>query len=311
MVIPLPSPASEFGHGRLARVFWRRFLTPSGSPAIETARLPENLCADISGGRRSAGWPRGPGRAAGSAGWPRYGGVIVEASQFGVLGGVQGAAQLPVSRAARLRCLAVVHPGPGALDTGLQEARARSIASSAAQPSSASRRAPTAEAAEIALQTGAWIVALNVLEDCGYLGAATGASLRRHHRMGRLRCARPAMADSRRQMGGYAPPRRSFARSPAGARPGPRPRGRTARRRNEPGHRGRVRPDANRLRRAAITDAPRKRPGSASGNVIWSPWSPRAAPTPRSPPSCTSASAPSAPTWTGSGTRPAAAAAPT
>jgi tetratricopeptide (TPR) repeat protein len=40
-------------------------------------------------------------------------------------------------------------------------------------------------------------------------------------------------------------------------------------------------------------------------------WSPRAAPTPRSPPSCTSASALSGPTWTGSGTRPAAAAAPT
>ena len=37
----------------------------------------------------------------------------------------------------------------------------------------------------------------------------------------------------------------------------------------------------------------------------------RAAPTRRSPRSCTSASAPSAPTWTGSGTRPAAAAAPT
>ena len=51
--------------------------------------------------------------------------------------------------------------------------------------------------------------------------------------------------------------------------------------------------------------------GSAPGNGNWSPWSPRAAPTPRSPPSCTSASAPSARTWTGSGTRPAAAAAPT
>jgi hypothetical protein len=41
----------------------------------------------------------------------------------------------------------------------------------------------------------------------------------------------------------------------------------------------------------------------------WSGWSLRAAPTPRSPPSCTSPSALSAPTWTGSGTRPAAAAA--
>ena len=51
--------------------------------------------------------------------------------------------------------------------------------------------------------------------------------------------------------------------------------------------------------------------GSAPGNGSWSPWSPRAAPTRRSPRSCTSASAPSARTWTGSGTRPAAAAAPT
>jgi hypothetical protein len=40
-------------------------------------------------------------------------------------------------------------------------------------------------------------------------------------------------------------------------------------------------------------------------------WSPRAAPMPRSPPSCTSASARSARIWTGSETRPAAAAAPT
>ena len=53
-------------------------------------------------------------------------------------------------------------------------------------------------------------------------------------------------------------------------------------------------------------------PGSsAPGNGSWSPWSPRAGPTYRSPTSCTSASALSARTWTGSGTRPAAAAAPT
>ena len=57
--------------------------------------------------------------------------------------------------------------------------------------------------------------------------------------------------------------------------------------------------------------AHRARGRSAPGNGSWSPWSPRAAPTRRSPRSCTSASAPSAPTWTGSGTRPAAAAAPT
>ena len=50
-----------------------------------------------------------------------------------------------------------------------------------------------------------------------------------------------------------------------------------------------------------------QRPGAGAGQ----PWSPRAAPTRRSPPSCSSASARSARTWTGSGTRPAAAAAPT
>jgi hypothetical protein len=50
---------------------------------------------------------------------------------------------------------------------------------------------------------------------------------------------------------------------------------------------------------------------SAPGNGNWSPWSPAAAPTRRSPASCTSASGLSARTWTGSGTRPAAAAAPT
>jgi hypothetical protein len=50
---------------------------------------------------------------------------------------------------------------------------------------------------------------------------------------------------------------------------------------------------------------------SAPGNGSWLPWSPRAAPTRRLPLSCTSASARSARTWTGSGTRPAAAAVPT
>ena len=55
----------------------------------------------------------------------------------------------------------------------------------------------------------------------------------------------------------------------------------------------------------------RGRESSAPGNGNWSPWSPGAAPTPTSPRSCTSPSAPSARTWTGSVTRPAAAAAPT
>ncbi len=46
-------------------------------------------------------------------------------------------------------------------------------------------------------------------------------------------------------------------------------------------------------------------------NASWSLSSPRAGPTPRSPSSSSSASAPCVPTWTGSGTRAAAAAAPT
>ena len=57
--------------------------------------------------------------------------------------------------------------------------------------------------------------------------------------------------------------------------------------------------------------ARRARNSSANENANWSSWSRRATPTPRSRPSCTSASAPSARTWTGSATKPAAAAAPT
>jgi len=48
------------------------------------------------------------------------GGLVVEAAQLGVLGGVQGAAQLPVGQAARLRGLMVVDAGAGAPDPGLQ-----------------------------------------------------------------------------------------------------------------------------------------------------------------------------------------------
>jgi hypothetical protein len=51
--------------------------------------------------------------------------------------------------------------------------------------------------------------------------------------------------------------------------------------------------------------------GSARGNENWSRWSRRAAPTRKSRPSCMSPCARSARTWTGSGTRPAAAVAPT
>ena len=95
---------------------------------------------------------------------------------------------------------------------------------------------------------------------------------------------------------------------PAGAWCCPGSRGRGPRRGDGPGHRHRVRAHAH-LFRFAAPDAPDLAPGSsARGNSSWSPWSPRATPTPRLPRSCTSPSAPSARTWTGSETRPAAAA---
>ena len=164
------------------------------------------------------------------------------------------------------------------------------------------------EGLQLAVRTGSWIELLNGLYHCGDLCAATGrhaealtlwaacAALGRHE--GRHRSA---LACARRE--------EQLRAGPAGARARPGAGGRGARRGDEPGHRRRVRPDAHRPRPAQ--PAAPGRDSSAPGNGSWSPWSPRAAPTPRSPPSCTSASARSAPTWTGSGTRPAAAAAPT
>jgi tetratricopeptide (TPR) repeat protein len=61
----------------------------------------------------------------------------------------------------------------------------------------------------------------------------------------------------------------------------------------------------------ARRDRRRAPASSAPGSGSWSSWSPGAAPTRRSPRSCISASARSARIWTGSGTRPPAAAAPT
>ena len=48
------------------------------------------------------------------------GAVVVQAGEFGVLGGVQGATQLPVGQAVRLRYLGPVDPAAGAPDPGLQ-----------------------------------------------------------------------------------------------------------------------------------------------------------------------------------------------
>ena len=111
------------------------------------------------------------------------------------------------------------------------------------------------EAAQIALQTGVWFTILNVLDGCGYLCAATG-------RPADAITAWAAHETLERQGGfcdprlGCAPPGGRPARRPAGARPGPGPRGRTARRGDEPGHRGRVRPDADRPRPAASAGGP-------------------------------------------------------
>ena len=99
------------------------------------------------------------------------------------------------------------------------------------------------EAAQVILQTGLWFMMLAVLEGCGYLCAATG---------------RPADAvtawaaqETIVQQGGFATRRGCAAGKtpcarPGGARPGPGPRSRRAREGDEPGHRGRICPDAHR-----------------------------------------------------------------
>jgi hypothetical protein len=48
------------------------------------------------------------------------GAVVVQPGEFGMLGGVQGAAQVPVGQAVRLRWLVAVDPGAGASDPRLQ-----------------------------------------------------------------------------------------------------------------------------------------------------------------------------------------------
>ena len=115
------------------------------------------------------------------------------------------------------------------------------------------------EAAQLALQTGAWFTILNVLEDCGHLCAATG----RPADAVTVWAAWDTFESATRTPGqrrGHAAPRGRPAQRPGGARPGPGPRGRTARRGDEPGHRGRVRPDADHPGPAAER---RGRPGTA------------------------------------------------
>ena len=95
------------------------------------------------------------------------------------------------------------------------------------------------------------------------------------------------------------------SRGPAAVGECPGTPGRRTRRRDEARHRCRVGLHAHHAQPAAIPRA--AGPGEpASGNESWSPWSPRDVPTPRSLRGCTSACALSVPTWTVSGTRPAA-----
>jgi tetratricopeptide (TPR) repeat protein len=167
------------------------------------------------------------------------------------------------------------------------------------------------EAAQLALQTGAWSVILNVLENCGHLSAAIG---------------RPADAitawaacETLGQQGGLGNTdtdpyvrRRQDALGQARQALGPD----QARAAQQRGAAMSLATAAEYALMLTIPDPPQPAAPAGSGklspgNGNWSPWSPGAAPTPTSPRSYTSASAPSAPTWTGSGTRPAAAAAPT
>ena len=165
------------------------------------------------------------------------------------------------------------------------------------------------EATQIALQAGMWFTMLRVLNGCGHLCAATerpadavtawtaGETL---ERQGGLR-----ITETDTTQPGTTPCAR-----PGGHSDRPGTRGGRTRRGDEPGHCGRVRADADRPRSAAAADM--SGPGKLSARerelvtlVAQGRTDADIAA------HCTSASAPSARTWTGSGTRPAAAAAPT
>ena len=98
------------------------------------------------------------------------------------------------------------------------------------------------EAARLSLQTGTWLLTLNVLRGCGHLCAATG----RPADAVTVWAAWDTFNQQRELAPGGAAPRRRLAQRPGGARPGPGPRGRTARQGDEHGYRGRIRPDADR-----------------------------------------------------------------
>ena len=138
------------------------------------------------------------------------------------------------------------------------------------------------EGLQLAVRTGSWLELLDRPVPVREPVRRDRAPRRGPHGVGRVRRARPARGIDRSALV-RAPPGGTAAPGPAGARTRPGAGGRGPRRGDEPGHRRRVRPDAHRPRPAAAGGAG---PGarSAPGNGSWSPWSPRAAPTPRSPP---------------------------
>jgi hypothetical protein len=96
-----------------------------------------------------------------------------------------------------------------------------------------------------------------------------GVVRRRGHRIGRLGYVQSATRTRARRRGNATPPRRP-AHRPGGARPGPGPRGRTARYCDEHGYRGRVHPPADRPGPAASPggtgSGPAQCPGTGTGH---------------------------------------------
>ena len=82
------------------------------------------------------------------------------------------------------------------------------------------------EAARLSLQTGTWLLTLNVLRRLRAPMRRDRASRQRGHRMGRLGYVQSATRTRARRRGNA--PRRRLARRPGGARPGPGARGRTS-----------------------------------------------------------------------------------
>ena len=165
------------------------------------------------------------------------------------------------------------------------------------------------EGLQVAVRAGSWFELLTGLSQCGDLCAATGRSA---EALTLWAAASRASTGS----GGICRPAVVRARREEQLRPARQALGPGRARAAEDRGTAMSLPTAAEYALMLTDPGPPQSaaPGSGSsapGNGSWSPWSPRAAPTPRSPPSCTSASAPSARTWTGSGTRPAAAAAPT